>query len=90
MSVGDANGHDSEWLKSVSPTDRHGRNALDLCRLSCCEQLVHCPTHIVGYRLDLAMTDALEIVDVFVGTPLSTSDHCFVSYVLRIDQSVLE
>ena len=27
--VGDANGHHSEWLDSVSLTDRHGRDALD-------------------------------------------------------------
>ena len=26
--------------------------------------------------------------DVFVGTPLGTSDHCFVSCVLRVGQSV--
>ena len=36
------------------------------------------------------MTDAPDIVDVFVGTPLGTSDHCFVSCVLRVEQSVLE
>ena len=31
--VGDA--HHSEWLESVSPTDRHGRDALDfvICRV---------------------------------------------------------
>ena len=29
------------------------------------------------------MTDAPDLVDVFVGTPLNTSDHCFVSCVLR-------
>ena len=27
--VGDANAHHSEWLQSGSPTDRHGRDALD-------------------------------------------------------------
>ena len=36
------------------------------------------------------MTDAIDIVDVFVSTPLGTSDHCFVSCVLRVEQSVLE
>ena len=70
---GDANAHHSEWLKSVSPTDRHGHGALDFCNLSGCEQLVRCPTHIAGHRLDLVMTDVQ--VDV-VGTPLGTSDHC--------------
>ena len=36
------------------------------------------------------MTNARDIVDVFVGTPLGTSDHCFVSCVLRVEQSVQE
>ena len=49
-----------------------------------CEQLVLCPTHIAGNRLDLLMTNVSDIVDVFVGTPLGISDHCFVSCVLRI------
>ena len=32
--VGDANAHHSEWLESVSPADRHGRDAVDFCNLS--------------------------------------------------------
>ena len=36
------------------------------------------------------MTDVPDIVDVFFGTPLGTSDHCFVSWVLRVEQSVPE
>ena len=39
------------------------------------EQLVCCPTHIAGNRLDLVMTDATDTVDVFVGISLGTSDH---------------
>ena len=88
--VGDANAHHSEWLESVSPTDRHGRDALNFCNLSPCEQLVSGPTHIAGNRLDLVMTDVPDMVDVVVGTPLGTSDHCFVSCVLRLQQSVPE
>ena len=53
-------------------------------------QLVPCPTQIAGNRLDIVMTDVLDIVDVFVGTPLGTSDHCFVSCVLWVEQSVPE
>ena len=53
-------------------------------------QLVRCPTHIAGNRLDLVMTEVPDIVDVFFGTPLGTSDHCFVCCVLRVEQSVLE
>ena len=34
--VGDANTYHSEWLESVSPTDRHGHNVLDFCSLSSC------------------------------------------------------
>ena len=63
----DANVHHSEWLESVSLTDRHGRDALNFCNLSGCEKLVRCPTHIAGNRLDLVMTDVTDIVDVFVG-----------------------
>ena len=47
-------------------------------------------THIAVKRLDLVMTDVPDIVDVVVGTPLATSDHSFVSCVLRIEQSVPE
>ena len=47
-------------------------------------QLLH------GNRLDLVMTDFHDIVDVFVGTPIGTSDHCFVSSVLRVEQSAPE
>ena len=36
------------------------------------------------------MMDVLDIVDVFVCTPLGTSEHCFVSCVLRVEQSVPE
>ena len=49
---------------------------------------MHCPTQIDGNRLDLVMNDVPDIIDVFVGTPLGTSDHCFVSCVLRVEQSV--
>ena len=46
--VGDANAHHSESSESVSPSDRHGRDALNFCILSRCEPLVRCPTHITG------------------------------------------
>ena len=59
--VSDANAHHSKWLESVSPTDRHVRDALDFCSQSGCEQLVRCPTHIAGNRLDLVMTDVTDI-----------------------------
>ena len=77
-------------MESVSPTDRHGRDALNFCNQSGCEQLVRCPTHAAGNRLYLGMSDVPDIVDLFVGTPLGTSHHCFVCCVLRIEQSVPE
>ena len=83
--VGDANAHHSERLESVSPTDRHRRDALHFCNLSGCEQLVRCPTYIGGNRLDLVMTDAPDTVEVFVCTPLGTSNYCFVSYLFRVE-----
>ena len=71
--VGDANAHHSEWLESVSPTDRHGRDAHDFSNLSGCEQLVRGPTHIAGNRLNLVMTDVPAIVDVVVGRFVPTT-----------------
>ena len=79
--------HHSDWLESVSPTDQHRLNALEFCNLSGCDQLVHGPTHIAGNKLDLVMTDAPGIVDVFIGTPLRTSEQSFVSCVLWVEQS---
>ena len=77
------------WLESVSPTDRQRLDALDFCNLSGYEQLVRCHTHITGNKLDLVINNVPDIVDVFIGTPLGTSElHCFVSCVLRIEQSV--
>ena len=88
--VGDANAHHSEWLESVSPTDRQGSDALEFCNLSDCEQLVRCPTHIAGNRLDLVMD----------GCPWRSGWVClystgnfwsrFVSCVLLVEQSVLK
>ena len=65
-------------------------DALDFNNLSIYEELERCPTHIAGNGLVLVMTDVPDIVDVVVGTPLGTSDHCFVSCVLRFEQSVPE
>ena len=88
--VGDANTHHSEWLELVSPTDHHGYDVLDFCNLWGCVQLVGYPTLIAGNKLDLLMMDVPDIMNVFFGTPLGTSDHCFVSCVLQVDQSVPE
>ena len=83
--VSGANAHHSEWLESVSPTDRHGRDFLDFCNLFGCEQLVRCPTHNASNGLNIVVTEVPDIVDVVVGSPLGTSYHCFVSCVLRVE-----
>ena len=88
--VGDESSQHSERLESVFPANRHGRDALDFCTLSGCEQLVRCPTHTAGNRPDRAMTDVPDIVDVVVGTTLGPSDHWLCSCVLRVEQSVPE
>ena len=51
---------------------------------------MRCPTLITGNGLDLGLTDVLDTVDVVVGIPIGTTDHCFVSCVLRVEQSVPE
>ena len=75
-------------MESVSPTDRHGHDALDFCNLSSCDQLVRAPTRIADNRLDLVMADVPDIVDVGVATALGTSVLCFVSCGLLVEQSV--
>ena len=66
----------SGWSQSLLLIDM-GVMRLIFYNLSGCQQLVRCPTHIAGNRVDRMMTDVLDIVDVVVGTPLGTSDHCF-------------
>ena len=68
--MGDFNAHHIEWLRSVSPTDGHGRAAFDFANLSGCDQLVDCPTHVSGNCLDLLLTDVPGVVNVSV-EPLS-------------------
>ena len=51
--------------------------------------MVRGATHIAGNRLDLVMTDAPD-VDVLLGTPLGTSDRCFVNCELLVEQVIPE
>ena len=71
--VGDFNAHHREWLNSVSPTDCHGRRALDFSTESGCDQLIHRSTHISGNILDLIFTDVPGVVSSNVGAPVGTS-----------------
>ena len=77
--VGDLNAHHREWLNSITPTDVHGRNALDFCNSSGCSQLVSVPTHTSGNCLDLLLTDVSGVVDVDVLPPIGSSDHSTLS-----------
>lgn len=86
--VGDFNAHHTEWLNSHSPTNSSGRAARDMCNLSGCSQLVTSPTHIAGNTLDLVITEVPDVVDVSVGTPLGTSDHCCLNLHVTVNQSL--
>ena len=86
--VGDVNAHHREWLNSVSPTDQHGRAALDFCNLAGCEQMVQSPTHTSGNCLDLLITDATSAVSVCVIPPLGSSDHCGLSVTIQTRFSI--
>ena len=77
--VGHFSAHQREWLTSVSPTDAHGRAALDFANVSGCSQLVSGPTHRTGNCLDLVLSDAPDAVKVEVKAPLGSSDHSFIS-----------
>ena len=88
--VGDFNAHHGEWLNSVSPTDCHGLRAIDFSTESGCDQLIQRPTHRSGNTLDLIFTDVPGVVTSNVGIPIGTSDHTFVSAIIRTEQVVPE
>ncbi len=78
--VGDVNAHHQEWLNSISPTNQHGRGALDFSNLSGCEQIVQSPTHATGNCIDLLFTDAPSEVTVQVVPPLGSTDYSGLSF----------
>ena len=82
--VGDLNAHHQEWLKSVSPTDRHGNAAFDFANLSGCSQLIKEPTHKLDNCLDLLLTDVLGVVDSVVDLSLGNSDHSSNSFSVKV------
>ena len=51
--------------------------------------MVHGPTHIAGNRLNLVVVNVPDIKDVVIGTPHGTSDHCFISCVLRVGSNTM-
>ena len=81
--VGDLNAHHQDWLDS-NTTDCHGVAALDFANLTDCTQLIDKPTHQRGNRLDLLLTDVPGVVDATVKPPLGSSDHCVISFDLKL------
>ena len=86
--VGDFNAHHRDWLNSVSPSDCHGLRAIDFSTESGCDQLIQRPTHRSGNTLELIFTDVPGVVTRNVGIPIGTSDHSFVSAIIRTEQVV--
>ncbi len=85
--VGDFNAHHQEWLNSISPTNQHGRAALDFSNLSGCEQIVQSQTHVSGNCLDL-LTDAPSAVTVQVVPPIGSTDHSGLSFNIQTSFSI--
>lgn len=74
--AGDFNCHHREWLDSVSPTDEEGRAAFDFCCTHDLTQIVSGPTHQLGNRLDLIITDSPNLFSpVNIDHGIGTSDH---------------
>ena len=88
--MGDFNAHHREWLKSVFPTNCHGIRAFDFSSESGCDQLIRRPTHRSGNTLDLIFTDVPGVVYSNVGCPIGTSDHSFISAIIKTEQAVPE
>ena len=86
--IGDFNAHHKEWLNSVSNTDCHGLRALDFSSESGCDQIIHNSTHRSGNCLDLIFTDTPGVVAGNVGSPIGTSDHCYVSAIIKTEHAV--
>ena len=86
--IGDFNAHHKEWLNSISQTDCHGLRALDFSSESGCDQIIHGPTHRSGNCLDLIFSDTPGVVAGNVGSPVGTSDHCYVSAILKTEHAM--
>ena len=86
--IGDFNAHHREWLNSISPTDIHGIRALDFTSETGCDQLVEGSTHRSGNCLDLLFSDTPGVVSCRVGGPIGTSDHSYISAVIKTEQTV--
>ena len=61
--VSDAKAHHSEWLESISPTERHGRDALNFCNLS-------------GRNCWCSVLLTLLVIDSILRSPMSCHSRC--------------
>ena len=86
--IGDFNAHHKEWLNSISQTDCHGLRALDFSSESGCDQIIHSLTHRSGNCFDLIFADTPGVVAGNVGSPVGTSDHCYVSAKIKTEHAV--
>ena len=85
--VGDFNAHNSDWIHSVSDTDKAGELMQEFVQLNGMLQLVDFPTR-EGNTLDLIMTD-------FEGTTtaaahIGTSDHVSIIFEIQVLMQVPE
>ena len=83
--AGDFNCHHREWRGSRSPTDEEGRIALKMCNSYELTQIVKRPTHQLGNRLDLFMTDVPNLFSpTEIECNMGTSDHFLVKTALEV------
>ena len=87
--VGDLNTHYRDWLNSFSSIDHHCIDVLDFATISGCEKLILGTTHISGNCLDLFLTNSPWVTTAIIGPPIGASVHCFVSIIIKVEQSVL-
>ncbi|XP_072052028.1 uncharacterized protein [Amphiura filiformis] len=82
--AGDFNCHHREWLASRSPTDAEGQAAVNLCCAHDLTQIVDKPTHKLGNRLDLIITDAPNMFSpITIDHDIGSSDHYLVQTMLK-------
>ena len=62
--------------------------ALDFSLESGCDQIIYNSTHTSGNCLDLIFTDTPGVVAGNVGSPIGTSDHCYVSAIIKAEHAV--
>ena len=62
--------------------------SLDFSSESGCDQIIHNPAHRLGNCLDLIFTDTPGVVAGNVGSPTGTSDHSYISGIIKTEHAV--